>query len=54
MPIWILEGVGGECLYLDPIHPRVHSLAWKEEQIFIAVNNQSGRHLKLRPELILG
>jgi agarase len=52
MDLW--EGVGGEYLCLDPIHPRVHSLAWKkEQQIFIAVNNQSGRSLKLRPELIL-
>ncbi len=52
MDLW--EGVGGEYLYLDPIHPRVHSLAWKKgQQIFIAVNNQSGRPLKLRPELIL-
>ena len=52
MDLW--EDVGGEYLYLDPIHPRVHSLAWKkEQQIFIAVNNQSGSSLKLRPELIL-
>ena len=52
MDLW--EGVGGEYLYLDPIHPRVHSLAWKKgQQIFIAVNNQSGSSLKLRPELVL-
>jgi agarase len=52
MDLW--EGVSGEYLSIDPIHPRVHSLAWKkEQQIFIAVNNQSGRSLKLRPELIL-
>ena len=52
MDLW--EGVGGEYLCLDPIHPRVHSLAWKNgQQIFIAVNNQSGSSLKLRPELIL-
>ena len=52
MDLW--EGVGGEYLCLEPIHPRVHSLAWKkEQQIFIAVNNQSGRSLQLRPELIL-
>ena len=52
MDLW--EGVGGEYLYLDPIHPRIHSLAWKKgQQIFIAVNNQSGSSLKLRPELIL-
>ena len=52
MDLW--EGVGGEYLCLDPIHPRVHSLAWKKgQQIFIAVNNQSGRSLQLRPEMIL-
>jgi hypothetical protein len=52
MDLW--EGVGGEYLCVESIHPRIHSLAWKTgQQIFIAVNNQSGRSLKLRPELIL-
>ncbi|CAI8257794.1 MAG: Beta-porphyranase A [Opitutia bacterium UBA7350] len=52
LDLW--EGVGGDYLYLEPIHPKVHSLAWKKEKrIFVAVNNQSGADVNLRPELIL-
>lgn len=52
LDLW--EGVGGEYLLLEPIHPRVHSLAWKKgSQIYIAVNNQSGRPLNLRPDILL-
>jgi hypothetical protein len=52
LDLW--EGVGGEYLLLDPIHPRVHCLAWKKgSQIYIAINNQSGRPLNLRPDILL-
>ncbi len=48
------EGVGGEYLYLDAIHPRIHALAWKQERrINIALNNQSGKPLLLCPEIQL-
>lgn len=52
LDLW--ENVGGEYLHLDAIHPRVHSLAWKKgQQIHIAINNQAGRPLRLRPEILL-
>lgn len=52
LELW--EGVGGEYLHLKPIHPKVHSLGWKKgKQVFLAVNNQSGANVNLRPELIL-
>ncbi|NCG09280.1 MAG: hypothetical protein GWO81_06910 [Verrucomicrobia bacterium] len=52
LDLW--EGVGGDYLHLKPIHPKVHALGWKKgEQIFLAVNNQSGADVNLRPECLL-
>ena len=48
------EGVGGDYLHLEPLHPKVHALGWKKgRQVFLAVNNQSGADVNLRPELNL-
>ena len=52
LDLW--EGVGGEYLHLDAIHPKVHTLAWKKgNTIYLAVNNQSGADLNLKPDLRL-
>lgn len=52
LDLW--EDVGGEYLYLDQLHPKIHTLGWKKgKRIFLAINNQSGRELNLKPELFL-
>jgi agarase len=50
LDLW--EGVGGEYLHLDAIHPKVHALAWKKgTTLYLAVNNQSGADLNFQPQL---
>lgn len=52
LDLW--EGVGGDYLHLEPLHPKVHTLGWKKgKQVFLAVNNQSGADLNLQPKLLL-
>jgi agarase len=52
LDLW--EGVGGHYLYLEQLHPKIHSLGWKKgKRIYLAINNQSGRDLNLKPELLL-
>ncbi len=52
LDLW--EGVGGQYLQTNQIHPKAHQLAWKQgNTIYIAVNNQTGGILHLKPELLL-
>lgn len=52
LDLW--EGVGGEYLYLKQFHPKIHTLGWKKgKQVYLAINNQSGRDVNLQPELLI-
>lgn len=52
LDLW--EGVGGNYIKIENIHPKVHSLGWKNgSKIYIAVNNQSGEKLKITPTFLL-
>lgn len=52
LDLW--EGVSGSYLRLDSVHPNVHTLAWKKEnKVYLAVNNQSGRTVHFKPKIKL-